>query len=392
MPKKEAEISLSEEAPIVYEYLMPYVGLHREERLSSADFISIFILIYISMRRPKRWCTSFSQIPLSGEVVPETVHTISLKNLTSTVQELISFEYIAKKFKMPVDDVPSLRVVDLFNHLSLSAIKHNSDNYINKFTVLNVLGQRPVCLMHRIPKPLEVLMQQARGERVVTMFLTIDELSRCHVSKLRYMTGSQEHARDPLEFLLHDIRHMEHFVLADTYWEQVGFFKAMASISSEESVRDFFIKSLGYPKMFWYELEYVLSDMNCYSTHLLRYLHAKWIVAFRNKYLEGSLSTTEIEEAEISEWSTIVSSIFRREYAQDAESEGDILPIETYQLAKDSAIALNAISHKVISDLTMEQWESIRSYFAWRGKLHLRLHRDHLPALDDVRCEPAIVS
>lgn len=215
-------------------------------------------------------------------------------------------------------------------------------------------------------------MQQARGERVVTMFLSIDELSRCHVSKLRYMTGSQEHARDPLEFLLHDIRHMEHFVLADTYWEQVGFFDAMARISPDESVKEFFVKTLGYSKTFWYELEYVISDMNCYSTHLLRYLHAKWIVAFRSKHLEETLSASEIEDYEMSEWSKIVARIFQRELAENSAIGDSTLPSEIYQLAMNSAIALNDISRRNISDLTMEQWESIRAYFSWRGKAHLQ--------------------
>jgi hypothetical protein len=74
--------------------------------------------------------------------------------------------------------------------------------------------------MHEIPTPMQVLKQQANGERVVTLFLNKSELLSKHVSKLNYMAGEIEHPRDALEFLLHDLKHMEHFINEEIYEEQ----------------------------------------------------------------------------------------------------------------------------------------------------------------------------
>lgn len=377
MSKSTTAIDLSVEAPAIHELLSPYLQMHRERVISDADFIAIFILIYLAHRRPRKWCSSFSKISLCDVELTNETLSLPLSSLTEPVMELVGLSYLAKKLKMSESKIiEEVRLVDVFNHLTLSGIKHNTDNYINRFVVMHYLQRRPVCLLQYVPTPMEVLSQQARGERVVTMFLTIDELSRCHVSKLRYMTGGQEHARDPFEFLLHDIRHMEHFVLPETYHEQVGFFDAMLNIS-DQSPKSFFLKTLGHAKSFWFEMEYVLSDMNCYSTHLLRYLHAKWLASFHSK-TQPEEDNNKINET--NEWVSIVCAVFNQNpWKSMPEIENplldDVLTEDAYNLAKNSAILLNSISDRTITDLTMEQWEGIREYFAWRGRIKLRFCR-----------------
>jgi hypothetical protein len=44
------------------------------------------------------------------------------------------------------------------------------------------------------------------------------------------MAGAAEHHKDALEFLLHDMKHMEHFMDPTTHREQVGFCRAMLSL------------------------------------------------------------------------------------------------------------------------------------------------------------------
>ena len=144
---------------------------------------------------------------------------------------------------------------------------------------------------------------QANGHRVVTMFLSREELSRCHVAPLKYMSGSRLHSRDPCSFLLHDLAHMEHFCDKDTHLEQVGFFRCLLRLEramqgqqhgvgvgcfdprttgSRGGLKLFFIGPLqqqqptlgdaagphncdsdcgGYDEQLWGELEYVISDM-----------------------------------------------------------------------------------------------------------------------------------
>ena len=80
---------------------------------------------------------------------------------------------------------------------------------------------------------------------------------------------------------------------------------------------------------------------------------------------------------ETNEWVSIVCAIFVQHPLISIEGDetislDDDLTEDSYNLAKNSAILLNSISNRTISDLTMEQWEGIRFYFSWRGRLKLR--------------------
>jgi hypothetical protein len=52
------------------------------------------------------------------------------------------------------------------------------------------------------------------------------------------------------------------------------------------SPQPFFVDVCGYDKHLWRELEYVISDMNCYSTHMMQYMLAKMLIA-TERLLEG---------------------------------------------------------------------------------------------------------
>eukprot|EP00602_Paraphysomonas_sp_CaronLab_P005947 CAMPEP_0185035098 /NCGR_PEP_ID=MMETSP1103-20130426/25846_1 /TAXON_ID=36769 /ORGANISM="Paraphysomonas bandaiensis, Strain Caron Lab Isolate" /LENGTH=296 /DNA_ID=CAMNT_0027572023 /DNA_START=308 /DNA_END=1198 /DNA_ORIENTATION=+ len=151
----------------------------------------------------------------------------------------------------------------------------------------------PVILMTEIPTPMEVLRMQADGNRVVTMFTSVEQLSTCHVAKLQYMAGDQLHSRDPFEFLVHDIKHMYHFKDQATYDEQVGFFRAILSINAGKPKR-FFCGLFPTDEMLWYELEYLISDMNCYLPHLMKYLLAKLLSAAERVAAAGGVSSGDV--------------------------------------------------------------------------------------------------
>ena len=92
------------------------------------------------------------------------------------------------------------------------------------------------------------------------------------------MRGARDHHRDSLEFVIHDLKHAEHFCESEElYKEQVGFFRCLASLGKEEYARDspcisndnlqhclrtFFIDALGVDDLqAWLEIEYVASGM-----------------------------------------------------------------------------------------------------------------------------------
>ena len=142
-------------------------------------------------------------------------------------------------------------------------------------------GSRPLVLMHSIPSPMQVLEMQSVGQRVCTLFLDPAEISALHTSELAYLDAKGTvHARDALEFLAHDLSHMERF-WGDTFEEQVGFFAAMRGLDPTDEGRPWrFFRQFhgkGEMKELWPQLQYVFSDMNCWATHLMGYLKAKWM-------------------------------------------------------------------------------------------------------------------
>ncbi len=132
------------------------------------------------------------------------------------------------------------------------------------------------------------------------------------------------HARDALAFVVHDLVHMEHFWRADTRDEQCGFFRCLAGLHPPplsprthriqhtaqlcDPVRLGHIPCRGNPRAFfaalggdeqlWQELEYLISDMNCYSVHLLGYLKAKWALSFIRtcRHADGACATSEASQ------------------------------------------------------------------------------------------------
>jgi hypothetical protein len=263
--KSSSKSSLVEESKIIFPILQRYYLLYCEKQLASHDLVGIFILLYLSLRRKNKWSNGL--LPASI-LRPEdvTYDSISVHDIPE-VLELLNQKFLLKKLgSLSKSDQTNsvtcsqIRVLDIFNRLNLIGLKNNSDLHVNRCLVFWSLGKRPVVLLHYIPSPMEVLSQQARGERVMTMFLKEEELAKCHVSTLTYMNGNVEHERDPLEFLTHDLKHMENFIDPVTHYEQKGFFRAMLSIN-ERKIKCFFLKQLGYHEDLWYELEYVISDM-----------------------------------------------------------------------------------------------------------------------------------
>lgn len=247
--------TLGDEAEILFPIVTLFQDLYHKSLIKDYDYVGIFVLLYLSIRKPNGWSNGKLKIPI---VENPTFDSITLGQYE--LDKHFGCEYIAKKLKISPEKVKSLTVMDLLNTLQLVGVKNNTDHYVNRAIVLWSQGSRPFLLLHHIPTPMEVLRQQARGERVVTLFNTKDDLSKPHTSKLTYMSGMQEHDRDPLEFLIHDLKHMEHYTDPETHYEQVGFFRSVLNLN-DGHVKSFFLSILGMEISLWYEMEYVISDM-----------------------------------------------------------------------------------------------------------------------------------
>jgi hypothetical protein len=255
-------VGTAEIASIVYPFLVQCLELWGLGSLKSYDLVGIYLLSLLSVRRPRAWCSG----RLASEVATPSSIAAAGSSLIRDYPSLLAWlhpHYLCKKLGMLASDIDQLTVIDLFNQLRFSNVKDNSADYVNKCIVGWCLGSMPFQLMFYVPSSVEVLYQQSRGERVITIFTTEEELSLTHVSKLTYMSGNRCKERDPLEFALHDMKHMEHFVAADTHLEQVGFFRCLHGLSSSCSsdVKTYFLESCRLDVVFWSEVEYVISDM-----------------------------------------------------------------------------------------------------------------------------------
>lgn len=251
--------------------------LHKAAELTDYDFVGVYILALAASRRASSWCTGRLK-PWPERLSLEVGSSIALDRVTGLIQLLGGIDFIHKKLGNRHRN-GVITVQDIFNELQLASIKHNKRGCsVNTSMVQWSLGHRPFVVMPNIPSPMQVLQQQADGMRVVTVFLTQSELAAVHTSQLQYMQGSPSHSRDAFEFTLHDLQHMEHFCDQNSHLEQRGFFTCMLRIGNG-SPRDFFCTSCGLDLLFWHQLEYVLSDMNCFAPHLMQYTLAKIVEA-----------------------------------------------------------------------------------------------------------------
>jgi hypothetical protein len=206
------------------------------------------------------------------------------------------------------EDIP---IAAVFARIGLVSLSNRINVCIHEW----LLGRRPCVLtVDRIPFPMEVLRMQAAGTRVVTMFTSVENLMKEHVSQLAYMSGEKMHSRDALDFLCHDLLHMELFVNSNgTYVEQVGLFSSLAAMNPYR----FFIKkycrsapaSEEWGESFdrdgahlWQELQYCFSDMNTWVPHILAYLKAKWSMHFRGRHANAEPQNNNHCESSFPPW------------------------------------------------------------------------------------------
>ena len=357
--------------------------------LADYDVLGVYVLLCLGFRSPRSWCGGRLQPTISGDldVIPASIAVSSVPGLLDCIG---GGDYL--RLKMGIRDDRDISIIEIFNVLKLNGIKKNNDHFVNRCLLLWA-GRDQRCvlrLMFRIPTPMEVMRQQSLGERVVTVFTTVADLSRHHTAMLHYMDGGMLHARDPFEFTLHDLTHMNKFGLdADTYHEQVGFFKCICNLTK---VKHFFTRICGYDEQLWRELEYVFSDMNCYSTHLLQYLLAKMVLATERlitsmtavtttTLLPSTGSTTTTTTIATSTLLSITSTTtLDTECNDECKSDKKTSHMVTTGNSPRSSTTLPAKSTKI---LLMERWRKLLVAMGMKGEPLPTSSSLHPPFLDE---------
>ena len=270
------------EAPCLISRLEGLKELYKRQVLSAPDVCVAYILITLALRhgpdravvgtRPKN---DFGE--KSVDVRQEEPYD-SARLGDQQVQPILGGDVISDRTltRLRLDrDYVTIR--DFW----LKARCHKVPDYASVCIDAYYAGLRPLRLMFRIPDPAELLSMQAEGARCVSALAS---------SKL--LTQVFGH-RDCLDMLLHDLAHMEKFVEAGRFWQQVGFF-----VFLQVSVAPFHSRCGGALGRRW-ELSwnYVSSDMNAVANHMLMTLKSQLMVAIARKtLLDAGLSNADEEE------------------------------------------------------------------------------------------------
>lgn len=330
-------LSLIEQAEAAY----PIVEASLFLELTDYDLAGVCILAMLAAQKgSRRWCTG----RLASPIAEQTGSSISISRIHLLVEILGGYDYLHKKLKRSASSDRDITVQTIFNELGFYGIKGNKDGSVINACMVNwSLRKRPCKLMHTIPSPMQVLRMQASGERVVTVFLRLEELSRMHNSPLVYSEGMQDHCKDPLAFTLHDLFHMENYMDSRIHLEQCGFFACILRLPL--GPKSFFCTTCKLDELFWQHLEYAISDMNCFLPHLLQYVLAKMLAAVER----------ESSEDAVFERTSTIWTLFLTEIGMEPESP-----------AREAAESMLLLAFKRRADqpsLSAAEGEELRTWF-----------------------------
>ncbi len=209
--------------------LLPWLDAHNDKKISAATLTAIYILIFLVSWKEKKFLNG------KRDCAAET-----LLNASPTLAELNLNNVTAA--------VNALPVIEIFAHFRLRGIMERAQRALIKWQA----GAYPIELFFHAPSAGELLVLQAQGRRVVTLFVGRHELVQ------------KQHGRDPMTFVLHDLEHADEFFSdPKLFCEQKEFYRDVKSKLDagvyEEALKDETFKS---------EFEYVIADMNSHPDHL----------------------------------------------------------------------------------------------------------------------------
>jgi hypothetical protein len=238
------------ESPKIVAELAPILELYRQNNITDAELVGVYVILYLSTRFPGTWLGS-----KRPDLKIDHQMNFCVKNIPLPFEENI-------KRRLPNT------LGEIFNHFALKSTPES----VNRSLLSWSMGNYPLILMFHIPQPSEVLAQQKEGRRCVTVMTTgLD----------KFILGE----RDPLSFTMHDLIHADHFYHDNHCYEgQISLYWFLDHCLKTGLFSDL----IGNPEFKW-ELEYLISDMNAYAIHSLKCLKAAIIHYHpdKEKYFES---------------------------------------------------------------------------------------------------------
>lgn len=284
MDLKERALS---EAPRLASKLEGVKELYTKEVLSSPDVCVAYILITLALRHGPDRAVAGTREKEKNKVgkghvdVPEEEPYYSARLSHLEVQRVLGHDVISDRALSRLELNRDSTIHDFWLKARCCKVPDYASACLDAFYA----GLRPLRLMFRIPDPTELLAMQAEGARCVSA-----------LASPKLLTQVFGH-RDCLEMLLHDLAHMEKFVEAGRFWQQVGFF-----VFLQASVAPFHIQQRQALGRRW-ELSwnYVSSDMNAVANHMLMTLKSQLMVAMaRRTWLDAGFPDDAKADDELS--------------------------------------------------------------------------------------------
>ncbi len=269
------EAFLLGEATYIESSMEKVLEFHHQEKLSDVALTTIYLLLLLSHRHPGTWLGSLKSKPLPAGDLSFALKDLALLGL--------SFEPNIEKRLAKYSTLG-----DIVAHFALKS----TPEAVNRALLQWSLGVYPLELMFRIPKPFEVLNQQKKGRRCVSVLTDPTIISK-------FILGE----RDALSFTMHDLIHADHFYFHnESYQGQLGFYGFLDFCLKEKH----FDEHLKVTK-FQAEFEYLIADMNAYAVHLLKCLKSA-LIHFHPRgedFFKEWIHFLKLESSENKAWSQL---------------------------------------------------------------------------------------
>lgn len=221
------------EAPEISRRLSPLFILWKEKKINDAELAALWCLLYLRVRHPRSWWGSKRSTPL-------TKHQLNLQLLD------LDWNWSSEELAL-INQYQTLG--NLWNHRSFKATPEAVHRSILSWST----GLYPLVLMERVPSVEEVLEQQMKGQRCVTLFSELNSLAKLILGE-----------RDALGFAFHDLIHADHFFHDNTLMKgQIGFYHQINTLL-RNGMLDPFMANGDFPE----QLDYLVADMNSHPVHL----------------------------------------------------------------------------------------------------------------------------
>lgn len=224
---------LAVEGPLMAQRLAPLFELFERGDLRPVELVALWSLQYLRQRHPGSWWGARRSTPL-------TTH-----DLTLDLREL--------PWDWGPDERKRLELAPTLGELWATRAFKATPEAVNRAILCWSEEKYPLVLMERIPSVEEVLEQQVRGQRCVTIFRQASQLAKLVLGE-----------RDPLGFTFHDLIHADHFFHDNELARgQIGFYRQMKDLLVRGELAPFMARA-EFPE----DLEYLLADMNSHPVHL----------------------------------------------------------------------------------------------------------------------------